>query len=138
MTELAATKTTETATHVLYSCSRCKHVERHSYSTVVETSYYWRHEPSGFKSMAQRTRAIYQYSSGASGESLPSLTCPSGCGALQEGESGMPMQRQAIKGTVNMAKQCSAKCMAATGPTCECSCGGDNHGGRYSSQAVAV
>lgn len=30
------------------------------------------------------------------------------------------------------AHVCDARCEASKGPTCECSCGGKNHGGAYS------
>lgn len=38
----------------------------------------------------------------------------------------------AIKGIVNVDKTCDGRCMNATGPNCECSCGGENHGGSWS------
>lgn len=36
-----------------------------------------------------------------------------------------------IHGTHNADKVCTERCMGATGPSCECECGGENHGGRY-------
>lgn len=36
-----------------------------------------------------------------------------------------------IKGVVNVDKSCDGRCMNATGPNCECSCGGENHGGAF-------
>ncbi|WP_289009064.1 hypothetical protein [uncultured Thermomonospora sp.] len=33
--------------------------------------------------------------------------------------------------TYNPEKICSPRCMGATGPACDCSCGGENHGGRH-------
>jgi hypothetical protein len=36
-----------------------------------------------------------------------------------------------VAGTYNPAKVCNARCMGATGPACDCSCGGANHGGRW-------
>ncbi len=36
-----------------------------------------------------------------------------------------------IKGVVNVDKSCDGRCMNATGPNCECSCGGSNHGGAF-------
>jgi hypothetical protein len=36
-----------------------------------------------------------------------------------------------IKGIVNVDKTCDGRCMNATGPNCECSCGGENHGGAF-------
>lgn len=37
----------------------------------------------------------------------------------------------ALDGTYNPGKPCSARCTGATGPACDCSCGGENHGGRH-------
>lgn len=37
-----------------------------------------------------------------------------------------------IQGTHNPHKGCNARCEGATGPSCECECGGENHGGRWS------
>lgn len=37
----------------------------------------------------------------------------------------------AIKGVVNVDKACDGRCMSATGPNCECSCGGENHGASW-------
>jgi len=38
----------------------------------------------------------------------------------------------AIRGIVNVDKSCDGRCMNATGPNCDCSCGGANHGGSWS------
>lgn len=35
-----------------------------------------------------------------------------------------------IRGRVT-AHECGAKCLASKGPTCECACGGKNHGRSY-------
>lgn len=35
-----------------------------------------------------------------------------------------------IKGR-RTAHECGAKCLASKGPTCECACGGKNHGAGY-------
>ena len=37
----------------------------------------------------------------------------------------------AVRGTVNMNKGCDGRCMAATGPNCDCACGGANHGANH-------
>ena len=34
-----------------------------------------------------------------------------------------------LKSRYNSEVACNARCMGASGPSCECSCGGDNHGG---------
>lgn len=38
---------------------------------------------------------------------------------------------KAIKGTHNPAKICDARCVGAVRHVCDCSCGGDNHGGAH-------
>jgi hypothetical protein len=38
-----------------------------------------------------------------------------------------------IEGTVSEDRECNERCMGATtGGVCECRCGGQNHGGRWS------
>lgn len=36
---------------------------------------------------------------------------------------------EGLRATYNPEKECSAKCINATGPSCSCSCNGENHGG---------
>ena len=36
-----------------------------------------------------------------------------------------------VKGTLNEAHTCDARCLCAVGGSCECSCGGANHGAAY-------
>lgn len=36
-----------------------------------------------------------------------------------------------LKGTVNPAKECNGRCMASKGPSCDCACGGENHGSSH-------
>lgn len=33
-----------------------------------------------------------------------------------------------VEGRYNPERKCDARCMGAVGPSCECSCGGKNHG----------
>lgn len=37
-----------------------------------------------------------------------------------------------VEGRFSEAHKCDARCMNATGPNCECSCGGQNHGRAHS------
>lgn len=37
-----------------------------------------------------------------------------------------------VAGVVNESRACDGRCMSATGPNCECSCGGSNHGATWS------
>jgi hypothetical protein len=36
-----------------------------------------------------------------------------------------------VRGKFSSRHVCGAKCLASKGPTCECSCGGKNHGGGF-------
>lgn len=36
-----------------------------------------------------------------------------------------------VRGVINAEKPCNGKCKAATGPNCECVCGGEGHGSNY-------
>lgn len=55
---------------------------------------------------------------------------PSGAHKLMYICAGCNNQRLAapVIGKYNPGKECNAKCQAATGRQCECSCGGKNHG----------
>jgi hypothetical protein len=44
-------------------------------------------------------------------------------------ECGAAVKVKLVNGVVS-DKVCNSRCMGAVGPACECSCGGENHGGR--------
>lgn len=44
---------------------------------------------------------------------------------------GKPMAHEQIRGRYSEARECDARCMGAIGPSCDCQCGGANHGGKY-------
>jgi hypothetical protein len=46
------------------------------------------------------------------------------------GEHGLYPLRS-LKGRYVAEKGCDARCMGATGPSCDCSCGGANHGANH-------
>lgn len=46
-------------------------------------------------------------------------------------ECGKWLIGRAIVGKYNAEKGCDGRCMGATGPNCECACGGENHGLSY-------
>lgn len=54
---------------------------------------------------------------------VPSLTEVCVCGAK--------VNMMCVTGKVNPDIKCNARCRNATGHTCECSCGGKNHGGNH-------
>jgi hypothetical protein len=41
------------------------------------------------------------------------------------------LKPEAVRGVVNVDKTCDGRCMAATRASCECSCGGANHGANW-------
>ena len=43
-----------------------------------------------------------------------------------------------VRGRLNRDIKCTAKCQAATGTDCECSCAGKNHGAKFSVDGDAV
>lgn len=52
--------------------------------------------------------------------------------AARCGECGSADLRvNVVAGRLVRNKPCDGRCMGATGPRCECECGGQNHGGKY-------
>ena len=43
-------------------------------------------------------------------------------------EHNRPLDWTQLQGRVSPDKECNDICMAAVGPSCDCSCGGENHG----------
>lgn len=52
-------------------------------------------------------------------------TCPACARGLMV-DYGQPIYGRYVEEIV-----CNAKCMGAVGPSCDCSCGGQNHGGKW-------
>lgn len=48
---------------------------------------------------------------------------------------GINRRAEAVRGKFSAAHKCNAKCLASKGPSCECSCGGKNHGASYGAVA---
>ena len=44
---------------------------------------------------------------------------------------GKRIRLQPVKGTFSESRKCDARCTGATGPNCECQCGGANHGAAH-------
>lgn len=42
-----------------------------------------------------------------------------------------PLDWSPLAGKVNTEKECGSRCMASTGPSCSCQCGGENHGANH-------
>lgn len=55
--------------------------------------------------------------------------------AVQDGympcDCGRAMRWERLKATFSAVHECNAKCLSSKGPSCECSCGGKNHGSSH-------
>lgn len=56
---------------------------------------------------------------------LPAIPCPNGCHRV----NGLALRY--LKARTVAAIPCGPKCQSAKGPSCDCSCGGANHGSNY-------
>lgn len=52
--------------------------------------------------------------------------------AIRCSSCGKARRAFGVFGKFSSKHKCGAKCLASKGPTCECSCGGKNHGASYS------
>ena len=48
--------------------------------------------------------------------------------------AGHSVEFKQVRGTVT-EQQCGARCMSSTGPSCDCACGGKNHGMSHAGSA---
>jgi hypothetical protein len=101
----------------IYRCKRCKKAGRPDTFRVVFERVSL--EPCGFvMTTADGGRYPTTYA-----DSVPALGCPqAGCGAT--------VYTRPVTGRVTVDK-CGARCLAAKGHSCDCSCGGANHGANY-------
>lgn len=58
------------------------------------------------------------------------IACPR-CDDTTRGTRAGLVILKPLKAHLNTEKACNARCMNATGPSCECACGGVNHGGSH-------
>lgn len=120
--------------HFLGKCTACKHVVR----LAVQQSVALRAEYSAPDKSYIATRT-YQHTPltpgaeyvRAPGGAFVRLPCPRGCIAPYTKATPLYIVCKSVQGHVNEAVPCNSKCTSATGPHCECRCGGANHGGQY-------
>jgi hypothetical protein len=60
---------------------------------------------------------------GCSVSSVYGVRAQCGCGGF--------VSLEAVRGTYKAGHKCDARCLNATGPSCECECGGANHGANH-------
>jgi hypothetical protein len=61
-----------------------------------------------------------------------STTCPTEDCCFPRSQMPSQIDLKRIDGVVNEKTKCDPRCTGATGHTCECQCGGENHGADHS------
>ena len=101
---------------IIYRCNTHNSIERHTFQQTRISN-----RKTTFVDMTGRewlTRGT-----------LPQVPC-SQCDYNKIGDNAR-MIGKAIKGRVVENTPCADKCISATGPSCDCACGGENHGGNF-------
>jgi hypothetical protein len=88
-------------------------------TTTRTTRYFGKCRVAGCK-----TRIVAEINRNDYSREIAQHTCPGHPGTLTVAWSP-------LKGTVNTEKECTGRCMASKGPSCDCACGGDNHGSNH-------
>tara|TARA_Y100000310_G_scaffold140673_1_gene140087 strand:+ start:463 stop:846 length:384 start_codon:yes stop_codon:yes gene_type:complete len=116
------TTTDTTIIKILYTCTVHESIERHTFqqSKVYDDRTY---RLTAVKFTNSEGREV-----GFRGE-LPRIAC-SQCDYNKIGDNAI-MTAKAIKGRIVESVPCADKCINATGPSCDCACGGENHGGTF-------
>jgi len=108
--------------HVIYRCKGCKKTLRETYT--VERYGYCNNHPEWY---LRKSASYRRVAGGRWVEShyfrFPAVACP-GCDAQLYGK--------AVEGRFKADHPCDKRCTGATGHSCECSCGGENHGRDHS------
>ena len=102
---------------VLWRC-KCGIVRAVDY--VSTTRFLYEDRLTGYLKYAERSERERVHADGVTRSDDHDAKCA--CGRIA--------QATRVKGT-RTEHPCGAKCMASKGPTCECSCGGRNHGRSY-------
>lgn len=114
------TKTTTRMKRFVGSCKKCKTGAALDVQETVTTTTGTYRTPQGFEMVRTTYRYAYnQAGYGSYSESLKIVSTVAGC--------GHKVALKRVQGVVT-DHVCNAKCMSSTGPVCECSCGGKNHG----------
>jgi len=106
-TKMATAVATEKITRIIFKCSRCKTVRAFDYLGTTGSIY----------RVTPGTRGIFK------DNTLPQEDERCTCGRVAKWNT--------VNGHFSPSHKCDSRCEGATGPACECSCGGANHGGRY-------
>jgi len=108
---------------VILKCKNksCKHVWTLEYRKVINKK----------QCVNERTgrleQGVYYYQRIANNMVISSDNDPQTCSECGRGEP----TRNMVNGTLNDNHKCDARCLNATGPNCDCSCAGANHGANH-------
>jgi hypothetical protein len=124
MTETARDERTyESEGHAVVRCTKCRRTSRVDYVTRTKV-WAFNGRPASSSTMLVGGREI---SLGRGYDTKHALAAYVGsvcraCGAAYSYKINV------VKGVLVESKPCGSRCMGATGPSCECSCAGANHG----------
>lgn len=105
---IVAVKPASKVVRVIFRCKRCQTVEAHEY--------------------INGNRVLPGTTTGVMAERGIPVTCNDDerCPTCRRYR-----QMTTVTGHYNPEHVCNSKCMGAVGPSCDCSCGGQNHGGAH-------
>lgn len=107
---------------VIYNCKHCKRGKRVEYPIGNSKTGFFRLATSGIG--PQVPACVYIQSSGGGKPSVYGGDVENGLCS----QCGRMMSYGALKAFTNPDHKCDARCTSARGHSCECACGGKNHG----------
>lgn len=109
------TETTTKTRAYMVRCAGCKVVKRVDLPMIRRMVY---PSPGAFGAIQPQIRTMTDPT--AMGRWLTANPCPCGSDRGREIKPVQGRRKESVK--------CGAKCLGAIGPSCDCSCGGENHG----------
>jgi hypothetical protein len=126
------TWTPTSQSHWLGKCPQCKTAKRVTVQQEARRRYVWDTGTQAYISTPEYRQvplaAGAQYHASRTGPSAVTVPCPTGC---QYYSDPRMITCKRVQGSLNEGIKCGAKCVNATGPSCECSCAGANHGAMH-------
>lgn len=117
----------KTTARIIYRCKAHKTVIRQSFDQIVDRQDIRPYRVLSVKFIEQGTSNVLSTSY------LPHVECPT-CAEIASKMAHpyvFSMRGEAVRGRVVESIKCGGKCLNAIGPSCDCSCGGENHGAGF-------
>lgn len=108
---------------IIYNCKNCKTGKKVDYPIEKSKGYFYRRDTNG------ELIPAFAWLQAWGGGKPPVYAGDTKNGLCQS--CGKLMSSGKLKGSFNSEVACNAKCINARGHSCECSCGGENHGGKW-------